>query len=248
MLVGCTSAEAPAPATAQGLSSPTPLVTLEVTGHTPSTVSLPIGATSPRPVIVATHGAGDRAEWHCELWRRIVRDNAFVLCPPGRRMDERVPHAEAAYYYPDHLVLETEVKAALAALEARFADHVDTANAIYTGFSQGAIMGALVIVLLADRFPRAVLVEGGHGSFHEWSPYAAKKYAAGGGERVLFACGSPYCVRSASRSARYLEQAGVATRVVHAEGAGHSYGDTMEAEIAKSFAWIVEGDARWSAP
>jgi predicted esterase len=221
------------------------LVELAVPDHTPAVVSVPRGARSRRPVIVATHGAGDRAEWHCEMWRGIVGDSAFVLCPQGRRMDERVPHAESAYYYPDHFALEREVVAALAALRARYPDHVDDGGALYTGFSQGAIMGALVIVMHPDLFPRAVLVEGGHGSYKEWSAPAAKKYAGGGGRRLLFACGSPWCVQSAKRSTRYLENAGVATRVVHAEGAGHSYGAAMESQIRENFGWVVGDDPRF---
>jgi predicted esterase len=196
-------------------------------------------------VIVATHGAGDRGEFHCELWRGIVQNRAFVLCPQGRRMDDRVPHPDAYYFYANHHELEREVLAALTALKERYPDHLDVTQAVYTGFSQGAIQGALVIVLHPDEFPRAVLVEGGHGSYREWSPYAARKYQSGGGKRVLFACGGHNCVRSATNSARYLEKAGVSTQVVHAEGAGHSYDATMAAELAQSFAWVVADDPRW---
>lgn len=242
-LVGCAPI---APAPAENLRASSPFVELAVEDHAPAVVSLPLGATARRPVIVVAHGAGDRGEWHCELWRRIVENRAFVLCPQGRRMDERVPRAEALYYYPDHFALEREVLAALSALERRYPRYVDASAAVYVGYSQGAIHGALVIALHADVFPRAVLIEGGNGGFREWSAPSASKYRAGGGQRVLFACGSPYCVRSAEGSRRLLEKAGVSARVVHAEGAGHSYGAVMEAELAASLAWVVEGDARWS--
>jgi predicted esterase len=222
-----------------------PFATLPVPGHHDAVVSVPNDAGSPRPLLVATHGAGDRAEWHCELWRAIVGDRGFVLCPQGRRTDARVPHEDAHYYYPDHFALDKEVRAAMAALRARYLDRVDDDRALYTGFSQGAIHGALVITLRPELFPRAALVEGGNGFFDEWSPYAARRFHDGGGERVLFACGSPACVRSAGRCAGYLDKTGVTTRVVHAEGAGHSYGPSMQAELRQSFEWLVEGDARW---
>jgi predicted esterase len=248
-LLGAVLGLACAPRTGTGpeLISPSPLVVLSVPGHADAVVSLPLGATSPRPLLVAAHGAGDRAEPHCELWRGIVGDQAFVLCPQGRRTDERVPHADAAYYYPDHFALEKEVKAAVAALGERYREHLDPKAAVYTGFSQGAIHGSQVIVLNPKLFPRAALVEGGNGFFNEWSLYAAKKYRAGGGERVLFACGSPACVRSAERCAGYLKKAGVEARVVHAEGAGHSYGSSMEAELRANFSWLVADDARFHA-
>jgi predicted esterase len=216
-----------------------------VPGHADAVVSVPPAATTPRPLIVATHGAGDRAEHHCRLWNRIVGERAFVLCPQGRRTDERVPHAHAGYYYADHRVLDQEVKAAVAALRARYGAKLDSEQALYTGFSQGAIHGASVIVLNSRQFPRAALVEGGNGFFNEWSLYAARKYRDGGGKRVLFACGSLACVRSAERCAGYLKRAGVEARVVHAEGAGHGYGPAMEAELKATFEWLVEDDARF---
>jgi predicted esterase len=239
--LGC----APPSAAGPQFTSPEPIIDISVPGHAEAVVSVPLGATSPRPLIVATHGAGDRAEHHCELWRRIVGDRAFVLCPQGRRTDARVPPANAGYYYPDHLVLDKEIKAAIGALRERYGEHLAAEGAIYTGFSQGAIHGAQVIVQNPAVFPRAALVEGGNGFFNEWSLFAAKKYQAGGGKRVLFACGSAACVRTAERCAGYLKKAGVEATVVHAEGAGHSYGPAMERELRASFAWLVEGDPRF---
>lgn len=220
-------------------------IELEVPGHNPAIVSLPRAASSRRPLLVASHGAGDRAEPHCQLWRRITDAHAFVLCPQGRRTDERVPHVHAGYYYPDHFALDRELRAAVSALRERYPELLDADRAVYTGFSQGAIHGAGIIVLHPEMFPRAALVEGGNGFFNEWSPYAARKYQAGGGERVLFACGSPACVRTADNCAAYLRQVGVEQRVVHAPGAGHSYGRLMEAQLQASFAWLIAGDSRW---
>jgi predicted esterase len=221
------------------------VVRLSVPGYNDAIVSLPSGRSSPRPLLVATHGAGDRAEFHCAAWREIVGDRGFVLCPQGRRTDERVPHQDAAYYYPDHLALDKEVRAGMQALVARYPERLDASRAVYTGFSQGAIHGALLITLHPELFPRAALVEGGNGFFGEWSPFAARRFRAGGGERVLFACGSQACVRSAERCAGYLGKTGVTTRIAHAEGAGHSYGPAMQSQLRATFEWLVEGDERW---
>lgn len=242
LVLGC----APRSRGSNELNAPSPFVELVVPGYHEAVVSLPLGATSPRPLLVAAHGAGDRAEWHCELWRSIVADRAFVLCPRGRRTDERVPHAEAGYYYPDHFALDKEVQAAISALRERYRPYLDDARAVYAGFSQGAIHGALLIALHPEQFPRAALVEGGNGFFGEWSPHAARRYHSGGGERVLFGCGSPACVRTAQRCAGYLTKAGAEARVVHAVGAGHSYGGAMQTELEKSFEWLVAGDPRWA--
>ena len=48
------------------------------------------------------------------------------------------------------------------------------------------------------RFPRLVLVEGGHDA---WTRDAAKRFRAAGGDRVLFACGQPSCVGESKEAA-----------------------------------------------
>lgn len=247
----CARAEPRAPAAplsappARSLPDPDVLVELPVPGYEPALVSLP-RAPGQQPLLVAAHGAWDRAEPHCRLWRRIVGARGFVLCPRGERTSAHVPRSVAAYYYRDHFALGREAVAAVKQLTARFPEQLEPERAVWAGFSQGAIQGALVVVLHPQLFSRAVLVEGGNGFFNEWSPFAARRYARGGGERVLFGCGSSYCVRAAARCADYLEGAGVGTRVVHAEGAGHSYGPSMEAKLREHFAWVVADDPRWS--
>src|SRR5687768_6099467 len=145
-----------------------PFVHLPVPGHEPAVVSVPPPGPGPRPLLVAAHGAWDRPEPHCELWRRLVGQRAFILCPRGKRTDGRVPHARAAYFYPDHFALAREALAAIAALSARYPDELDPTAAVWTGFSQGAIHGALVATLHPRIFPRAALIEGGNGFFNEW--------------------------------------------------------------------------------
>ena len=120
----------------------------------------------------------------------------------------------------------------------------DDAGAVYAGFSQGATMGALMIGLAPDRFPRAILMEGGGA---EWSRSVARAYAAAGGTRVLFACGRARCSEPARASIRWLGAAGVTARLVADERAGHSLAGGLAEKVREAFAWVVEGDARWGA-
>jgi predicted esterase len=221
-------------------------VELPIPGHEAAVVSVPKVGTGRRPLLVAAHGAWDRPEPHCALWRRLIGRHAFILCLRGQRTLRHVPHSHAAYYYPHHFALAREALAAVEALAARYPEQLDPSAAVFAGFSQGAIHGALVVVLHPKVFPRAVLIEGGNGFFNEWSPFAARKFAQGGGKRVLFGCGSPACVRTAARCAGYLERREIETRVLHAKGAGHSYGSLMEAQLRENFSWIVSDDPRWS--
>ena len=221
-------------------------VELSVPGYEMAVVSLPRDTSVRRPLLVAAHGAWDRPEPHCRLWRRVIGARGFILCPRGQRTNVHTPREHAAYFYRHHFALAREVLAAMEALSARYPQELDPSAAVWAGFSQGAIHGALVVALHPKLFPRAALVEGGNGFFNEWSPFAARKYARGGGERVLFGCGSPYCVRTAERCAGYLEANDIETLVAHAHGAGHSYGGAMERQLSEHFDWLVAGDPRWN--
>lgn len=229
------------------LTSPAPFIDLPVPGHRPAVVSLPLGATSRRPVLVVAHGAGDRPEWQCHVWRGIVGDRAFILCPRGFPTNPYVPPEHTGYFYTTHLTLGREITLALEALRERFPEHADLDAPAYAGFSQGAIMGAMLLPNHPAKFARAALVEGGYGLFQEWNIPVAQRFKSHGGERVLLACGRVRCVEQARVSASYMKRGGLDVRVTHAEGAGHSYGGVMEQSLRATFAWVIEGDPRWSS-
>jgi len=230
------------------LESAEPFVALPVPRHRPAVVSLPRGATSKRPVLVVAHGAGDRPEWQCELWRGIVGDRAFILCPRGFPTNPYVPAEQTGYFFTTHHALGREIGLALAALGQRFPEHVDLEAPLYAGFSQGAIMGALLLPNHPARFARAALVEGGYGLFREWDIPTASRWKTRGGLRVLLACGRDRCATQAQQSAGHMRKGGLDVRVIHAVGAGHRYGGVMEREVRAAFAWVIEGDRRWASP
>ena len=239
-------------ATAIAIAAPPPALVagsaiqdLPVEGHLPAVVSVPLGATTPLPVLVIAHGAGGRPEPHCDFWRALLGSRGFLLCPRGVRLDTFAEPADQGYFYPDHHALAREVTAALAALRARFGDRLDERRPIYVGFSQGATMGALAFATRPALFARLVLIEGGVGESDEWTISGARAFREGGAERVLFACGRPSCFTAAQRSLTYLAKAGLEGRVVHAAGAGHTYGGAVAEAVIGALPWVLEGDPRW---
>lgn len=222
-----------------------PFISLPVTRHRDAVVSVPVGATAPRPVIVAAHGAGDRPDWQCGYWRELVKGGAFVLCPRGFPMNPYVPEPQTGFFYTTHHQLGAEITAALAALAERFPQHADLRAPLYAGFSQGAIMGALLLPNHPARFSRAVLIEGGYGLFQEWNRLVARSFQRRGGERILLACGRVDCTAKADISAGYMRQEGLEARVVTAPEAGHTYGGGVASEVAGALDWVLEGDARF---
>ena len=187
------------------LGSDPPIVPLPVEGFPDAVVSIPLGATSPKPVVVATHGMWDFPEGLCDDQRFIFHDRAWVICPRGRPMPDKT------FRYDSADSLAREIDADVRALATRYPGYVDDGPMLYTGFSLGAILGVAIVTREPARFPRAVLIEGGE---DRWTPALAAKYARGGGQRVLFACGLKGRVPSAQQAAATLTRAGVGARAV----------------------------------
>lgn len=206
-------------------------------------VSLPLGATSPRPVVITAHGNYDRPEWQCDVWRGVAGGGVFILCPRGVPRPDSPGPDDTRYTYSNNEALEREIRAGLNALRARFPEHVDKGPILYTGFSLGAIMGVSIVARDPALFPRAVLVEGGH---DKWTPATVAAYTKGGGQRVLFACGQAGCEAAAKPRAALLEKAGAAARIVHGKGVGHSYDGAVAREVKAALPWVTEGDPRFA--
>jgi pimeloyl-ACP methyl ester carboxylesterase len=224
----------------EALAANAPFVPLEVPGYGAATVSVPIGAKRARPVMVALHGNFDRPEWQCEVWRGIT-SFPFILCPRGIPRGD-APKSLDRWTYGGYKATEQELLAGLDALKKRFGAHVDDGPVLYTGFSLGAILGARIMREHPERFPRAVLTEGGYES---WARPAAKKYREGGGVRVLLACGQTACQQAGRGVIKTLEKEGILARVVFGGNIGHTYDGPVARSIGEAWDWLVEGDDRW---
>jgi predicted esterase len=245
---------------------------LVVPGFGDAVVSAPAGATTPAPVLVAVLGIGDTPESQCAVWRELVGQRAFVLCPRGlphfvpqepspieapegttssdqsADMAGSEPQADAgkvvqAGFYPSDVAsVEREVAAGLGALRARYGRYVAGGPVVYTGFSRGAFLGASVAANSPATFARAVLIEGGQSP---WTDATAAAFAKSGGKRILFACGRPSCVTESEQAAAILAKQHVETRIVNGEGEGHGYKKQVKDQLRASFDWVTEGDPLW---
>jgi pimeloyl-ACP methyl ester carboxylesterase len=196
-------------------------------------------------VAVATHGNYDGPQWACPLWRGILGAEVFILCPRGvARADQPTPRtpAETVYTYDTAASLSAEIDAGLLALRARFGAFVAAGPVLYTGCSRGAFLGATVGSQHAGRFSRLALIEGGH---DPWTPAAVRRFAEGGGERVLFTCGQYACFEAAQSKARLLRAAGVEASVAYAPFVGHHCSDRVADETRSALPWLLQGDERW---
>lgn len=221
-----------------------PIVDLPLVGSPSPMVSLPLGASGPRPVVVATHGNYDGPQWACPHWRSVLGDDVFVLCPRGEpRLDQPTPRSteETHYTYSTDRALEAEIDAGLAALHARYGRFVDAGPVLYLGFSRGSFLGVPIAARSPGLYKRLVLIEGGQ---DPWTADAVKRFADGGGERVLFVCGQEPCATDAREKTRLLTSFGVKARVATAQGAGHTFYGPVTDEVKKGLPWVREDDGR----
>ncbi len=226
------------PGASPAASGETRVVELDVPGHRPAIVSVPPGSKS-APVMVAAHGAGDRAEEQCAYWAHHVGRHAFILCPRGVPMNR---HPQTGWFFRHHHALGKEVQAALTAFRAQH-PRGDTRSMVFTGYSQGATMGALHAHTVPGQLSRLLLIEGGFG---EWDVPTAKKFLLRGGKRVVLLCGITHCAHGAKRGRAMLARGKVPVRIEYVKGGGHTYGGSVGERAVKHLAWLVEDDERWT--
>jgi predicted esterase len=216
-------------------------VELPVPGFRAALLSLPLPKQQLRdePLVLAAHGAGDSAQSQCEVWREVIGACGAILCISGTPIG---PGEDNGYFFRNHLELEKEVLAALAALQAQFAEHIASSSGVYVSYSQGGTMGALMLAAHGALFSRLVLVEGGAG---DWTLRRGKEFVQTGGTRVLLVCGTPGCNRGAAQSVRTLTSSGLQVKHLDVPGGGHAYWGSVATAVAKDWPWVIEGDPRW---
>jgi hypothetical protein len=239
-------AAAPDPPLLEALVEPSAMVDLHAHATTDAKVDVPLGARRPRPIVVAVHGNFDRPEWTCSVWGEVTDAFPFVVCPRGSKRKDAP--GEDRWTYAGSGAAAKEIDLTVDATRARWADHVLDGPAVYAGFSLGAILGVSIVSASPARFPRVVLVEGGHDG---WTDGRAAAFAKGARDvgitpRVLFVCAQNGCVGDATPAKRTLLRHGVEAEIVSAGNVGHRYDGPVAAMAKSRFAWIVEGLPGWN--
>jgi len=203
-------------------------------------VSVPLGATEPRPVMVGMHGAGDRPEWACGGYRAATGAFPFIICPRGHAQDATAQK----YDTPSSEWIEHDVEGALAVLRARFGRYVADGPLLFAGFSLGAAHGVAVVVNRPAMYPAALFIEGGYSQI---SPGFARRYSEGGGRRIMLGCGQANCPARFASAAASLRAAGIEVRILDGHTGRHNLDGEMMQALQGAWPWLIDGDPRWNA-
>lgn len=216
------------------LSADGPRVSLVVPEHGDAVVVVPLGARVPRPLVVALHGNYDRPEWQCDTWGRLAAGAAFVLCPRGVPRTD-APRGAERFTYTTQQATFAEVLASQQALRSRFEKYVAGAPPLLLAFSLGAIYAAREIVEHPRAYSAVALIEGG---YEGWTVGRVRRFAEGGGKRVLFACAQTVCRNAARAALPLFAKQGAEARLGYAPGAGHTYGGEVAEVVAQHWEWL----------
>jgi pimeloyl-ACP methyl ester carboxylesterase len=207
-------------------------VKLEVPGFRDAELALPRGADTPRRVVVALHGYRDRPEWQCGAWTGISEARMFVLCPTGVPLPR--PLDNFSFEAPSET--KKEVEAGLEALQVRYGPYLSKEPVILVGFSLGAQRAAHLAAADPERFPEVALVEGGT---RAWSKPFARRFAHGGGERMLFVCTQIGCRQLVKHLAKFTQSEDVLARGAYLGNFGHQMGAGVQSRLKEHFEWLV---------
>jgi predicted esterase len=223
-------------------------VQLPVKGFREAIVSVPIGVSKPRPILIALHGNFDRPEWQCETWRDITKGYPFILCPRGiPRRD--VPAKLDRWEYSSMVQTDRELEAGISALREQFADYLAPGPILFAGFSLGAILGVGILKRHPGQYGPIVFSEGGN---EGWTSATVKKLMPQDSDagasiplRFLYACGQADCVTKSKATSKIIERSGGQARVVSGGNVGHMYDGPVAHAIAREWAWLIQSDSRW---
>jgi hypothetical protein len=200
-----------------------------------ATVSVPLGAREPRPILVALHGGSDKPGWACGEWRAVTNAYPFIVCPRGLG-------AESGLYWGDPAYTKQAIERALEMTKAMFGPYVRESPIVLVGFSMGATQTSLLSREDPKRFARVALSE------NAYDPKVVSDFAARyRGERVLWSCTTFACEPTYRAAATTLAKRGVRSRVNVAGTNAHGIWDDTVRSIRRDWPWLVEGLEGWEA-
>lgn len=202
-------------------------------GRLVARVSMPLGATEPRPWMIALHGAGDRAEWACAAWHEVTAAYPFIVCPHGDR---------SGYYYDAPNDTTAAITTSIGALREELPDRVVRGDApILAGFSMGATEAVILVrTTTLPTPPVLVLIEGAYDLVVQEGMFPALKKK--GVTKVLLACTTAGgCPKTYAEAQTRAEKAGLDAKFLQAGRKDHGMYPEVTEALAREWPWLTSG-------
>ena len=201
-------------------------------------VSVPLGASASRPIMIAIHGGSEKPERACAAWRGVTEAYPFVVCPRGFGGNP------AALGWRTTADTDERIARAVAATKKTFGAWVkDTETVVLAGFSMGGSQVALLARSAPSTYRRIAVGDSAH------DPQPALTFSAawvkGGGQRAIFLCTTSGCEPSLRAAARNVASAKALARLNIAPTQVHGLSELAVQSMRRDWPWLVEGADGW---
>jgi hypothetical protein len=193
-----------------------------------------------RRLIGHLHGICGPPVYACGKWIAAGAEAGIMVCPTGNAKcgDSPVSPAswEAASWNELVTIMDHDLEASVAKVEAKHKGTIDRTNAVLTAYSRGAYAAAVIARLPKNknRWPYLVLIEAN-------VSLTASSLRAAGVRAVALVAGEQGTEIAGERStAETLERDGFPVRLFVMKKTGHLYSDDMEYVMHDALTWVVD--------
>ena len=211
---------------------------LEAPGEPTDIACPPVGATGPRPVVIALHGMDARPEWVCNDFHATFGPWPWVICARGDAPTRQ------NWSWGSTAGMRKAVARVLARVKARWPEFVVDEDRVLVTYSLSASMApGLLADPAATRFASSFFLEG----FTKHLPMFAPAIAKQGLQRAVFFATQPGNREPADRSAKVLTRAGVSSVSLYGGSLGHWFTPKTVPALRRGVPDAVRGLPAWSA-
>lgn len=197
----------------------------------------PLGATGPRPIVVALHGMDARPEWVCNDFHATFGSWPWVICARGDVATKQ------NWSWGSVAGMQKAVARVVARVKERWPEYVTDDGSVLATYSQSASMApGLLADAHAHRFASGFFLEG----FSKDLPMYAPAIAQHGLQRAVFFATQQGNRAPADRSARALGKAGIASFSLYGGALGHWFTPNTVPALRKGVPDAVRDLPAWS--
>lgn len=201
--------------------------------------ALPRSGAKPRRLVGHLHGICGPPVYACGKWIAAGVDAGVLVCPTGNAKCGDSPVSPASWEAPSWnellTIMDHDLEASVAKVEAKHKGSIDRSNAVLTGYSRGAYAAAVIARLPKNknRWPYLVLIEAN-------VSLSAASLKAGGVRAVALVAGEQGNEIAGERATvETLERDGFPAKLFVMRKTGHLYSDDMEWVMHDALTWVT---------
>jgi hypothetical protein len=198
-------------------------------------------ATARRPgahrLVGHLHGMCGPPPYACGKWLGAGTEVGFMVCPTGNARCGDSPVGPPSWEAPSWMelvgIMDHDLEAAIAKVQAKRPGAIDRAGAILTGYSRGAYAAPVIARAHPGRWPYLVLIEAS-------APLSAASLSAAGVRAVALVAGEQGTEIAGMRKTQAeLERASFPAKVFVMQRTGHLYSDDMESVMHDALDYVL---------